>query len=82
MYVLNVYNYMYDNLYTYVDISEIISDGSSLSGLNFISQKPRRREILHQGRAGSIAVVRASCEMFLLHAGSTATSGSQNLVEK
>lgn len=43
MYVLNVYSYVYDNLYTYLDISEIISDGSSLSGLNFFNQKPHNK---------------------------------------
>lgn len=40
MYVLNVYNYAYDNLYAYLDIYEKIFNGSSLSGLNFVGQKP------------------------------------------
>lgn len=39
-------------------------------------------EILYQGGAGSTAVMSASWESFLLHTGSTATSGSENLVGK
>lgn len=39
-------------------------------------------EILYQGGAGSTAVMSACWESFLLHTGSTATSGSQNLVGK